>query len=878
MPPTSHRVRLFRLLLRLYPRAYRERYGTEMEAFFREERRAGGGGPAFWGRVVGDHLAAAWAVRRGGEEGRMGASRGWRDDGTSAWRSLRRSPGFALFAVATLALGVGSTAAVFTVVERVVLRPLPYPDSERMVRIGIDPRHDPGSMGPLSPALLHGMRATPGPMEALVAARSAGAVLEGPRDPERIRVTSISPGFLRFFGAVPQEGRLFDEADHHPGADRALILGHGVWLERWGGDPGVVGRALRVDGALRTVVGVLGPGFVPPPELTEGPDFWVPLTSDPEERGSFFLAGVGRLRPGATVSELDAHLDAVVERVYEAEGGRMPVFLAGGAVRSYRDEVVGPVSATLGRVLVAAGLLLVIACMNVAGLLLTRGSERRRELALRAALGASRRRLLRAMLAESVFLALAGGGAGAGLAWGAVELFRRWAPPTLPRAGEVALDGVGLGFALVAASAAVLLFGVLPAFRATRGLGDALQAPRRGTASPKEGRLRGGLVALETALAVVLAVGSGLLAHDLVRVATEDPGFRPEGLVAVTLDLEPRYGPEEWASTWTRLLAEAQAVPGVGAVAVATQAPYDGSRVAGTFRPEGWSGTGGPEGDRVFAVTVAVGGAYLEALGTEVVEGRALGPADGVGASVAVVNRAFADRYWPGESAVGKQVASGEEDEPVYRVVGVLEDVHVRPGQAASPHLFLPLASSPWREMEILARARSGDAGALATGLREAVRRVDPGLPVTRVRTVEALASRAMSGSRFYATLFGGFAAVALLLAVVGVYGTTAFVTRTRLRDAGIRLALGATRRRVVGGLVARAGMAVGVGVALGLVGAGVGARVLAGTLRAVAPGDPATYGAVAVVVGAAGLAAAWLPAARAGRVDPAATLRQEGP
>ncbi len=872
--PASRPSLAFRLLLRLYPRAYRERYGREMEAFFRRERTEAGGGPRFWARLVLDHAEAAWAVRAGGREGRMGRWTPVFEDLRAAARSLRRAPGFAVFAAATLALGVGATAGVFTVVDRVVLRPLPYPGSERMVLTGIDPKFFAETRGPLSPVLFRALQDAPGPAEAVVAARRFDVVLrEGP-DPERVRTTGVSEGFFPFFGATPAVGRLLRPEDHEAGAEPVLVLGHDVWTSRWGGDPGVVGRAVRVDDELRTVVGVVGAGFHTPPELVEAPDYWTPLEMDWEARGSFTLTGVARLRPGATLEELDAHADQVVDRIYELGGEEAPAFLAGAAVEPYRDTVVGPLAGTLGRVLAAVFLLLAIACVNVAGLLLTRGAERRHELAVHTALGAPRVRLVRRLLAESALLAAAGGAAGAALAWASVELFRRYAPSTLPRLAEVAVDGRGLAFALGVAGLTVLFFGALPALRSTGGLAASWSGPRGSTAGRSEGRLRGGLVALETALAVVLAVGSGLLAHDLARVASEDPGFRAEGMAVLTLDLAPRFGPEEWAPTWERLLEQVEAVPGAGAVAVATQAPYDGSRTVSSYRPEGWEGGEGE--DRIMAVTVAVAGEYLDALDGRIVEGRALGAADGSGPPVAVVNDAFAREYWPGESAVGKTLAEGEEDEAAYRVVGVMEDVNVRPGREASPHVFLPLAVSPWRQMEILVRAEGGDAAALASGLRDAVRQVDPGLPVSRIQTLEAMASEGLSASRFYAVLFGAFAAAALLLAVVGVYGTTSFATRRRLREAGIRLALGARSGQVVRRLVSGAAASVGLGVLLGLGAAAAGAGFLAERLHHLDPRDAPTYLAVGATVVLAGLVAAWIPAAAAGRTDPAATLREE--
>lgn len=839
-----------------------------MEAFFRREWEAAGGGVVFWVRLVGDHMEAAWAVRsRARNAEREGRMRMLVEEIRGAARTLARAPRFTAFAVVTLALGVGAVTAAFTVVDRVALRPLPYPGSERMVLVGIEPRHDPGSVGPLSPALLQALRSTPGPAEAVVAARTVDAVLFGEGDPERVRVSEVSRDFFQVFGARPAAGRLLRADDHAPGSEAVVVLGAAVWRDRYGGDPGIVGRTVRLDDELHTVVGVLDGAFLSPPEMVEVDDYWTPLRVDMEIRDSFFLAGAMRLRPGLGLDAADAHADAVVETVHA--GGRQPDFILGASVAEYRDAVVGAVGRDLGRVLAAVGLLLIIACVNVAGLLLTRGAERRQELGVHFALGAGRPRLVRKLLWESALLAFVGGLVGGALAFGAVELFRGYGPPGLPRLEEVAVDPRGLLFALGMATAAVGIFGVLPALRSTRSVVGGTVASRSATHGPGESRLRGALVAAETALAVILVVGSALLAHDLMRVSQEDPGFRPEGLVAMTLNLDPRYERDEWVGVWQRILEHAEALPGVSSVAVATQAPWDGSRIASTYRPEGRE-----DEEAIFAATVGVGGAYIEALGTRLVAGRAVAGEDGGGEPVAMVNESFVERFWPGEEGVGRVVHSGEEDEPVYRVVGVLADVRTRPGRPVSPHVFLPLHDAAWREMDVLVRTPSG--GDVSGELREIVRRVDPMLPVTSIRTMESLSSESLSAPRFYATLFGGSALVALLLALVGVYGTTAYATRARWREVGIRMALGARRGQVVRTLVLRSGVAVATGVVVGLTLASLGSDVLAGALRYVAPRDGVTYVLVGSVVVAAGIVAAWIPAAAAGRADPMSTLREE--
>ena len=844
-----------------------------MEAFYRQERLEGEGGARYWARVLFDHVQAAVAVRRAEGDGKM---RWLMEDLFTGARTLRRSAAFTTFAVLTLALGVGATTAVFSVLDRVVLRPLPYPGSERMVRLGTDLRHNPGSPGPLSPALVVAFQAAPGPAEAVVGATSAGMVLRAGVDPERLDVTRVTPGFFPFFAASAAAGRLLTTSDHAAGAGRVAVLGHGFWQERYAGDPQVVGSTLRLDGEEYVIVGALSADFIAPPGIVEHDDIWISmrLAEGEPATGMFSVAGVARLRPGASVADFTTHASGVAAQVYPA--GDEPTFVLGAVALDYRRTVVGDVGATLGRVLAAVALLLVIACVNVASLQLTRGTQRAHELSIRAALGAGRARLLRQLLSESVVLALAGGAVGSGIAFGAVRLFRRYAPDDLPRLAELGVDARGLAFSLTLAIATVLVFGLLPALRSTgQGRVKEVGMTSQRTAGHREGRLRATLVAVETALAVLLAVGSTLLARDLVRMAREDPGFHSPGVASMLLDLAPRYGRDEWTAVWERLLEASRALPGVSAAAVVTQVPYTGDRMASMYRPEG----NGPESiEGTFIVTVVAGGDYLSAMGTSLVEGRWFDATDDGSSATAVVNEAFVRRFWPGETGPGRHVLSGAagiDDEPVYEVVGVLSDMITRPGQDVGPRIYLPLRGEPSRRMEVVVRT-GGDAAGLAPALRELVRRLDPSLPVTAVRTVEWLGREALSRPRFYATLFGSFALIALVLAVVGVYGTTAYATRSRTREIGIRLALGARRVRVVRGVVASTGTVVAAGVALGLALAAIAARGMADVLHRVTPGDVPSYAAVAVLVLLAGVAAAFVPAARAGAIDPATTLREE--
>ncbi|MEQ9398972.1 MAG: ABC transporter permease [Longimicrobiales bacterium] len=873
-PPTPA---LFRLLVRMYPRAYRTRYASEMEEFFHREWAASGGGPGFWLRLVADHVEAAWHVRAR----RPGRGEGWTmgEDLRAAVRALRRAPAFTLFASLTLALGIGATASVYTVVDRVVLRPLPYEGAERMAVVGPRFTRSPDDVGISSPALLVALQDAPGPAEALASSAFASMILTGLDDPERVTVQRVDEGFLPMFGARPVVGRLLTAADQGDGAPGVVVLTHPQWVDRFGSDPGVVGRTIQLDDQPFEIVGVLNPGFAPPETMRGDGGLIVPLavrTGEPA-RSSFFITTVARLRSGATRTDMADHMERVVAGIYPPGDG--PAFLAGGGAADLRAEVVGDVGSTLGRMLAAVALLLLIACVNVASLLLTRSAERAREVAVRSALGASRGRLVRQFLAESAVLAVLAGTAGSGLAAGALALFRRYAPGGIPRLAEASVDVRVLLVCFATALATVVVFGLVPALRAARlgGSGVASMAGRA-TGGVHEGRLRGLLVALETGLAVVLVVGSGLLAHDLIRRANEDPGFRAEGLATMSLSLRGRPAAGDDASTlayWNQVEEAMRAIPGVASVTLSSEVPYGSNNIVAIYTPEGHE----QEAEGAWIPTVVVGEGYFRTFGIPFLAGRGFDAAERAGErQVAVVNQAFVDTYWPGADGTARRIKSGGpavDDEGHYDVVGVVADIRTRPGREARPTMWVPLGQETWDRMDVTVRT-SGDAAALAPALREAVRRVDPGVPVGTVTTVEALSRGSLTRPRFYTTLFGGFAVVALLLSVVGVYGTTAYAARARTREIGIRLALGAGRASVVAEVARRTGAVVLLGVVGGLAVAALASRVLADVLLQVGPRDPLTFGLVGTVVLAAGVLAAWVPAHRAGGVDPARTLRDD--
>ncbi len=865
-----------RWILRLYPRGYRVRYGEDIAAFIAEERARGAGGIRFWVGLASDHWRASGRVRRAARgEGTMGR---WIQDVRWGLRGLLRAPAFTLFATLTLALGVGATAAVFTVLDRVVLRPFPWDGGERIHQVGAYIMGG-DEIRVLSAPVLRALVDDPGDAEAVVGAQPGSRILAGAGDPERVEVTSVSEGYFPFFAVRPALGRLLGPADHAASATPVAVLSHGLWTRRFGADPGVVGRTIRLDDEPYEVVGVLAAGVTAPsPEFFAEGGLLVPLGLRQGELdpGSFGIRSAARLREGAPPAAFRAHLERVGGEIYPDDEG----FVTGFGIRPLREMIVGPeLDRGLWRLLAAVALLLVIGCVNVASLFLTRGSSRAAELSVRTALGASRSRLVRQLLAEGVLLAGVGGVVAGGLAFGAVELFRRTAPDGLPRLAEVAVDPRIFALTLALSLVTVLGFAVLPALRASRGGAELRGTLGRTGPDRRERALRGGLVLVETALAVVLVAWSGLLSADLVRMTRDEAGFRRDGLVSARVSLRGRpadASPGERHAFFDAVRASAEALPGVTRAGLATELPYSGSSLISVMMPEGTEDR--EQGEWIGVV--ALMGEFLEALGARVVEGRLLDP-DGVDADrqVALVNEAFVRTYWPDGRAVGRTIKSGGpdvDDEGSFEVVGVLADVRAAPGEAPPPKMYVPYGLERWNRMVLLLETE-GDPASLVPGLRERIAGLDPGLPLGEVLTLDEVASEALARPRFYRLLFASFALVALLLATVGVYGTTAFATQARAREFGIRMALGEDRRGVVAGAVRRAGAVVLAGAVAGTGVALLAADILSDTLRMVDARSPGLYLLMGCTVVGVGLLAAWIPARRLSRIDPARTLREEG-
>jgi predicted permease len=789
-----------------------------------------------------------------------------------AARALRDRPGFTLTIVVTLALGIGANAAIFSLVDASLLRPLPFVEPDRLVALG--EARPSGEADDLAAPTFVEWRHAARSLEALAAWTWWGLALTGRGEPEELLTIRASPSLFPTLGAGAALGRTFAPEEEAPGRGAVVLLSDGLWRRRFGADPGILGRTLVLDGEPRTVVGVMPRGFrFPDAEI----DLWIPLGFHDYERESRTIRMfnvIGRLAPGATIDGARAEMAAIAAATAAREPGTHRGWSAW--VEPAASRLVNA-PAALPLLLGAVGLVLLIACANVASLLLARGAERERDLAVRAALGAGRGRLARELLAEALVLAAAGGALGLLLSGWLVDLVQALDPEGLPGWHEVRVDGRAVAFTAAASLAAALLAGLVPALRAARpDLDRALREGSGRATARRATRAREALAVGETALAIVLVAGAGLLVQSLLRVVRTDPGFDSRRALVASLFLPgSRYdGPGVGRRFFEDLLARSGALPGVLAAGGVSALPlaevgedYDVPyRV--TDRPP--TSDESPSADFRVATT-----GYFRALGIPLVAGRDFATTDVEGApAVAVVNRTLARRAFGERDPLGRRLTlerSGEE----VTVVGVVGDVRHRGLDAEPrPEIYRPLGQDDHTHALTIVLRTAGPPLALADPLKRTVLELDPDLPISVLTTLEDLTSSSVASRRMDAAVLGSFAALALLLAALGLHGALAGAIAGRTRDIGIRMALGAGRRRVMREVVGRGLALAATGFALGLPAAVLLARVLRGMLVGVGPADAATHAGAAVVLLGTALLAAWLPARRAAGVDAAAALR----
>ena len=816
--------------------------------------------------------------------------RGFLHDLAAAARSLWRRPGTAAAAALSLTLGVGAATTVWSAVRAVLLDPLPLPGSERLVLVWSRSQEDAESWlsVPEVEDLRAGSRAfsgvaalrdwsfhVTGPSGASAAGGGAGDGAGVEAEPEEVPALAVSAELFRVLGVAPAWGRGFRVEEDRLGARRVAVLGHDLWRRRFGADPGIVGRAVLLDREPYTVVGVMPEGFrlLPPSSVFPAKvDIWVPLGAALPAEGPLLqrdvrhIHALARLAPGVTVEEANAGLSqfaAGLKREYP-EAYKEPGW--GLAAVPFREQIVRGVRPALLALAVAVGLLLLAASVNLAGLLLARTAGRVRELAVRAALGASRGRLARHLLAESLLLGLLGAGGGLLLAAFGVDLLAA-APIGVPRLDEVRLDGWVLGAGVALALLAALLAGPLPAAAAARAALPAGQGDVSG-----RGRARRLLAAGEVALALVLLAGSGLLLRSFLALQGAPLGFETAGVLTARLPLSPTDLPDGDArnALLDRLLLRLSSLPGIRTVGAVTQLPLSGAVLGSRFANER-----GEESDADFRRATP---GYLPALGIRLLRGRGFTAEDRVDAPpVAVVDQTLAARLWPGQDPVGRQLTWLRNPDQPLTVVGVAAAVrHAGPGTPPEPTVYRPYAQDPRAGSLYLILRGTTDPAAHAGPLRAALREVAPAQPLAEVRPMAERAAAAVAPPRFHALLTGLFAAAALALAAVGVYGVIAHGVARRRREIGVRLALGAPRGRVLGGVLAEGlGLAL-LGLAAGLPAALAAGRLLQSQLFGVSSTDPWTLAGAALALAGTAAAAAWLPARRAAAVDPASALAAE--
>ena len=892
-------MKLYRLLLRLYPRAFRDRFAVEMIALFTDAHasadRSWRGRLAFWRVIAGDVARSAARERFPTDRSFSMAEFGY--DMRQAWRAVSRAPALAAFAVLLMALGIGSTTAVFSVVNAVLLRPFPFGDPERIVMVwerqsAENPRnivagHEFPEWRARARSFAH--------MAAIAFDREYD--LTGAGEPLKLVAARITSEFFPVMGVAPRLGRPFTADDDRPGSGSIAVISETLWRARFAADPAIAGRTVQLNGVPHTVVGVMPAEFqFPRGAGGAAPDIWVPI-AEPIQlyRGRHFLWVVARLRDGVTVAQAQSEMDAIAGGIAK----EMPQFSRGhGAnVQPLHGEIVQQFRRAILLLFAGVGLVLLIACCNVANLLLARAAGRQQEIAVRIALGAGRLRVARQLLAEGAVLAALGGGAGVLVAIWLVSIARASFPADIPRLQNAGLDLEVLAFAAGISILTALVFGLVPLGQAMRvHVADRLKHGSKGVARPIRQPLRRALIVAEVALTMALATGAGLLLKSLNKLLHVDPGFRTQGITAVDLALPgARYrAPASQRAFFDEAIARIRALPDVEEVAATSLVPQGSGRSGIAIAVEGRPAPA--PGEQLAASFRVVTPDYFKVLDIPLLAGRGFGAQDArlavplirwfpqqprpqgfdapQAAPVAVINQSMARAVWPATDPIGRRFTVLFS--PPITVVGVVGDSRNRAlYEEAGAEFYLSHAQEPLSKMTVMMRSH-GSGGALPAALRATIWSIDRDLPVSNVRALADVVESNLSLFRAIASLMGAFAVMALVLMTLGVYAVVSYTTAQRTYEIGVRIALGAPRREIRRLVVLNGIGLTAVGIALGLAGAYALARFASNMLYEVAPSDPFTYGALAALVLAIAMIATWGPARRAQRVDPVTVLRNE--
>jgi len=900
----------YRWLLRLSPESLRREYGAAMEEMFArrltEARRAGlWHAIHVWWRELAGLLSLALSERYGSaarirhqRERMLARPKAGVMDTTAqeirqAARRLVRTPVFTLAAALTLALAIGANASIFTVVHRVVLNPLPYPESDRVIALdyGVPTRNMASGLTSMAWQLYFQLADRARSLDGVAVYFPAATTLTGGGVPERIMVTRATPSLASVLRVPPALGRWFTEAEGVSGATPVLVLSHGLWVRRFGGDQGIVGRSVTLDGVPTEVVGVMPASFSFPDQRTE---LWTAAQSTRANASFLFsLNGIARLREGATVESARTEITALIEDLSRRVPNQRGIV---SAAIPLQDLLVGRIATALWVLLASAGLVLLVACANVANLFLVRSETRQREVAVRRALGAGNRGVARYFFTESALLSLIGGALGLLLAWGGVQLLVAFGPANLPRLNEIKIDGIVLGFSIALSCVAAAAFGAIPLLRLAP-LAMTLHENGRGqTATRGSHRARQLLMGGQVALALILLVASGLMVRSFQKLRAVDPGFDPTSALTFTVGLpETRYPNRRAAvDVHLRILDRVSAIPGVTAASTTTCLPLGFGCYGNGIRVEGELPD--PTSVRPWVFFRAVGHSFHDALGMRLLRGRALDRGDiERGEANVVVNKALADAYFPGQDPIGRRVRSGtpltsKPAPPWLTIVGVVSST---PTMALSepapmPQIYLPMsiAGGPDIPREALIGpdvttinyvVRSATPPSdLVAGVRDAIDEVDSDVAIAEVRTLQDIVDRASDQMTFTMVLLAITATVALLLGAIGIYGVVSYIVTQRTGEIGVRLAMGAEPGSVAALILRQGGLVTLLGVVVGLLASLAGTRLIQSLLYGVSPRDPAVFSVTTLFLLAIALLACWLPARRAARLSPLDALRSE--
>lgn len=798
-----------------------------------------------------------------------------------AIRMLFKSPGFTLTAVAALALGIGATTAIFSVVNAALLRSLPYEKPDQIVAVWEISKSE-GTESVASYPNLADWRAQNTVFEDMSAVRARGQTLTGFGEAERIEGAVVSASFFPLLRAKAALGRTFLPEEDKPGAARVVVMSHKLWTRKFSRDENIIGQTITLSGNPYTVIGILPANFSFPFEVEEA-ELWATTAFEGDnlnERGAHTNSVIARLKDGVSLDQAQSEMEAIAARLEQQYPESNTD--SGARVISLRDQLVGRIELALWILLGAVIFVVLIACSNVANLLLARAAARQKEIAIRSALGASRWRIARQLLTESVLLALVGGGAGLLLAVWGIEAIVLYIPEEIARLSGIGIDARVLSFTLVMSILTGFIFGLAPALKASRpDLNETLKEGGRTSASAGRRSLRGALVISEVALALVLLAGAGLLMKSFLRLRQIDPGFDAENVLTLRVNLSgPNYKADYQRIAFIdEALDKLKALPGVESAAFVTPPPFSGDGLGSGFSIEGRPTPPGQEpGAAVHGVTPD----YFNVMKISLVAGRHFTDHDVKGGTGAVIiNQMLARRHWPDENPIGERISSVgigvHDNEPkVWEIIGVVGDVkNIALDQKPFPEMYFPIRQQSWGWGYMTIRA-SVDPMSLASVARAELLSIDKDQPIYRIRSLDEMISNSVAKPRFYMLLFGLFALVGLVLAVVGVYGVISYMVSERTHEIGVRMALGATRRDVLRMVLGRGMTLAAVGIAIGLGGGIAVTRVIESLLFEVSAYDPLIFGAVSALLALVAAFACYIPAMRATRVDPMTALRYE--